>query len=240
MTQLVTLEDLQNAFPNKKNAIPEEVVDIINRSVSEPEFQGESLLQSAVTYSNVLQSARVSITEYVNAIRFCAYMVSVDDNYTQAYIKTFWERDFVQKHKDLPTESNGYKTLVTAASRYRRSKLVVDILTLSQVPLDLLFTGARYKAIGVLANLMETAKQDRDKINAAKELLAATKNDVTKVALEIGPNSEAVSMQDSLNKQLTELALNQKRMLEAGFNIRDVQKVVIDVNSIGCIDGEVV
>lgn len=235
MTELVTLEQLQDAFPTKKNAIPEEVVEIINRSTTEPEFQGESLLQSAVTYSNVLQTARVSITEYINAIRFCAYMVSVDDNYTKAYIKTFWERDFVQKHKDLPTESNGYKTLVTAASRYRRSKLVVDILTLSQVPLDLLFTGARYKAIGVLANLMETSTLDRDKINAAKELLAATKNENVKVALEIGPNAEAVSMQSKLDKQLSELALNQKKMLEAGYSIGDVQKTGLQLE---IIDGE--
>lgn len=230
--ELVTLEELQSAFPAKKNAIPQEVVDIINRSKEEPEFQGESLMQSAVTYSNVLQNARVGMVEYVNALRFCAYLVSVDDNYTQAYIKTFWERDFVKKHKDLPTESNGYKTLVTAASRYRRSKLVVDVLTLSQVPLDLMFTGARYKAIGVLANLMETSKLDRDKINAAKELLAATKNENQKIELEIGPSQEAVSMQSQLDKQLTELALNQKKMLEAGYGIGDVQKTGIQLDVI--------
>lgn len=236
MSKVVTLEELQKAFPAKKSAIPQEVVDIINNSTVEPEFQGESLMQSIITYDSVLKNARVSMVEYVNAIRFCAYLVSVDDNYTQAYIKTFWERDFVQKHKDLPTESNGYKTLVTAASRYRRSKLVVDVLTLSQVPLDLLFTGARHKALGVLANLMETSKLDRDKINAAKELLAATKNENTKVELEIGPNAEAVSIQSQLDKQLAELAMNQKKMLEAGYGIGDVQKTGLQLD---VIEGEV-
>jgi len=234
--KLITLEELQRAFPAKKNAIPQEVVDIINNSRVEPEFQGESLMQSVVTYENVLKNARVGMIEYVNAIRFCAYLVSVDDNYTQAYIKTFWERDFVQKHKDLPTESNGYKTLVTAASRYRRSKLVVDVLTMSQVPLDLLFTGARHKALGVLANLMETSKLDRDKINAAKELLAATKNENQKVELEIGPSAEAVSIQNQLDKQLADLAMNQKKMLEAGYKIGDVQKTGLHLD---VIEGEV-
>ena len=232
----VTLEDLQKAFPNKKNAIPQEVVDIINKSINEPEFQGESLMQTAVTYNSVLQNSRVGIKEYINAIRFCAYLVSEEDNYTQAYIKTFWDRDFVQKHKDLPTDSNGYKTLVTAASRYRRSKLVVDLLTASQVPLDLIFTGARYKAIAVLANLMETSKLDRDKINAAKELLAATKNDNQKIELEIGPSQESISLQKQLDEQLSKLALNQKKMLESGYKINDVQKTGLHLD---VIEGEI-
>lgn len=236
MTDLVTVEDLKTALPSRKNAITDEVVDIINKSQTEPEFQGESLLQSAVTYENIMKNGKYPIKEYLNAIRFSAYLISLDDNYTEAYKKTFYNRDFVKQRRNADTSSVQYAELTSAASRYRRSKLVTEVLTLSQVPLDLLFTGHRMRALGVLAELSTTAKLDRDKINAAKELLAATKNEDTKVALEIGPSAEAVSMQGQLDKQLGELALNQKKMLEAGYRIDDVQKTGLQLD---IIEGEV-
>jgi len=215
MTNTVTIQDLQQALPSKKKFITDEAVAIINSSVNEPEFQGESLLKTAVTYEAVLQRNKASVTEYLNAIRFCAYLMSTDDNITEAYKKTFYERDFVKQRMSVSTTSPEYRELTSAASRYRKSKLVVDILTMSQVPLDLIFTGARYKAIGVLADLMTTAKLDRDKINAAKELLAATKGpDNLKIELDVGMKEN--SAVEQLNEQLSGIAAKQKMLLEAG------------------------
>ena len=124
-----------------------------------------------VTYQSVLQKAKVGIKEYISAIRFCAYLISMDDNYTEAYKRTFYDRKFVKDRMTLDTSDPRYGELTSAASRYRRSKLVVDILTLSQVPMELMFAGLRYKAVGVLANVMMNGKYDRDRIAAAKELL---------------------------------------------------------------------
>jgi hypothetical protein len=166
-------------------------------------------------------------------------MLSLDDNYTEAYKKVFFDREFVRARLGLSTEDSRYKELTSAASRYRRSKIVTDILTVSQVPLDLIFAGDRVKAVGVLADIMVSGKYDKDKINAAKELLAATKNENTRIELEIGPSQEAVSMQTQLNKQLGELAVNQKRMLEAGYGIKDIQTVSVDINNMNLIEGEV-
>lgn len=239
MSKLVTIEELQVALPARKNAITPEIVDIINKSQSEPEFQGESLLQTAATYESVLKGSKHSIKDYLNAIRFCAYLVSQDDNYTEAYKKTFIERDFVKERLHAPTESPKYTELTSAASRYRRSKLVTDILTLSQVPLHMMFNGWQYEAIGVLHETMKTAKLDRDKINAAKELLAATKApDNVKVELDVG--EATTSLQEDLNRQLALLAANQKQMLEAGVSIKDAQKLNIDLEKEEPVDAEYV
>jgi hypothetical protein len=225
-SKLVTLEELQQAIPSKKQTITQEIVDIINNSTNEPEFQGETLLQSMITYENVMQRNSVSIKEYIRALKFCAYLISLDDNFTEAYKKTFSDRDFVKDRLNVPTGSVEYRELTSAASRYRRSKLVVDILTMSQVPLDLMFTGARYKAVGVLAELMVNARYDRDKINAAKELLAATKGpDNVKMELEVGPNSAAIDMQKQLFDQLSELSAQQHKRLMTGEDIDSVQKL---------------
>ena len=212
---MVTIEELQKALPSRKNTITDEIVEIINKSQDDPEFQGESLLQTAITYENVMMNNKAGIKEYIDAIRFCAYLISLEDNYTEAYKKTFSYRDFVKNRLDATPDSSKYRELTNAASRYRRSKLVVDLLTFSQVPLDILFSGYRYKAIGVLANEMETAAYSRDRIAAAKELLLAVKGpENKKIELEIGvKESSAIA---NLNQQLTELANSSLAQLESG------------------------
>jgi hypothetical protein len=215
VTKDFTIASLQQAFPSKKNTITQEVVDLINNSANEPEFQGETLLKTAITYEAVLQRNKASITEYLNAVRFCAYMISLDDNYTEAYKKTFNDREFVKARANESTTSPKYKELTSAASRYRKTKVVVDILTVSQVPLDLMFTGAKYKAVGVLADLMESAKYDKDRIAAAKELLAATKGpENMKIELDVGVKENSAVQQ--LNDQLANIAARQKGLLESG------------------------
>lgn len=238
LAKKITLEDVQNAVPSKKKYVTQEAVDIINKSLSEPEFQGESLLRTAATYENVLQKNKASITEYLNAIRFCAYLMTNDENFTEAYKKVFADREFVKARMNEPTESIKYKELTSAASRYRRSKLVVDILTLSQVPLNLIFAGHSYKAIGVLAELMETARLDRDRINAAKELLAAVKGpENMKIELDVGVKESSAVQQ--LNEQLATIAAKQRSLLESGVsNLGELGGLKVKQDD--AIEGEVV
>lgn len=239
LSTTVTVEDIKRAIPSRKNTITQELVDIINHSLTEPEFQGESLLETASTYEKVIQSrAGISVKDYLYAIKFCAYLVSVDDNFTEAYRKTFFNREFVKERANAPTDSVGYKELTAAASRYRRSKLVVDILTLSQVPLDMLFTGYRYKAVMVLADRMENSKMDKDKIAAAKELLAATKGpDNLKIELDVGVKEN--SAVEQLNEQLAVMAARQRTMLESGVsNLGELGGLKVKVDDY--IDGEIV
>ena len=218
--KMLTIGEVQRKFPNKKGSITQELVDIINQSVHDPEFQGESLVQTANTYEAVMVRNRAKMTDYLNAIKFVAYLMSMEDNYTEAYKRVFSNRKFVADRIGADTGSAEYRELTSAASRYRKSKLVVDILTVSQAPFDLMFTGARYKAVGVLAEIMMTGRFDRDRINAAKELLAATKGpEQVKIDLDIGVKE--TSAVQNLNAQLAELANNSLKHLEAGTTSLD-------------------
>jgi hypothetical protein len=238
MDELVTVDKLKQLLPSRKNLITDDIVELINRAATEPEFQGEQLTQTLTTYESVMVKHKASIKDYINAIRFCSYLISQDDNYTEAYKRTFIDRDFVKDRVNAATSSAAYSELTSAASRYRKSKLVTDILTLSQVPLDLMFMGARYKAVGVLATLMETAKLDRDKINAAKELLAATKGpENMKIELDVGIKESSAT--ENLMSQLAVMAAKQKTLLEAGVNTLD-QFGAMRVKDDDVIEGECV
>lgn len=214
--KLLTVEDVQNALPSRKNAITQELVDVLNEVKDEAEFQGEPLLNTAVVYEKLMINNKASVREFVDAIRFCAYLVTMDDNYTEAYKKTFYYRDFVKERISADTKSIKYAELTSAASRYRRNnKLVADLLVYSQAPLEIMFLGWRYKAVGVLADTMMNAKLDRDKINAAKELLVATKGPETKrIELDIGVKENSAIA--SLNEQLSVMAGTQVMLLESG------------------------
>lgn len=230
LVETLTLEDLKKALPTRKNALTQEIVDIFNDSLNEPEFQGEALLQSAVTYERVLQGVSgVGIKDYINALRFCAYLVTVEDNYTEAYTKTFFNRPFVKERLRADTKSVEYRELTAAASRYRKSKLVVEILTVSQVPLDMMFTGARYRAVAVLAERMENSKLDRDKINAAKELLAATKGPEN-LKVELGVGTQESSATQNLMDQLNMIAARQHALIEGG------SKTAQDFGAMGIVE----
>ncbi len=221
-------------MPLKSNFITQEAVDIINESQNDPEFQGETLLQTASIYEGVLKGSRASVPEYLNAVRFCAYMMTNESNYTEAYKKVFIHRPFVQDRMHLPTGSPKYAELTSAASRYRRTKLVVDILTVSQVPLDMIFAGARYKALAALVDVIENGQLDKDVVNASKELLAATAGaDNIKIELDIGVKED--SAVKDLTDQLAIMAAKQTELLSSGAasleqmgNMKVSNKEVID------------
>lgn len=150
--------------------------------------------------------------------------MTLDDNFTEAFKKVFSYRDFVKERLDAEPGSVKYNELSSAASRYRRSKLVVELLTMSQAPLDIMFMGWRYKALGVLAEVMTNGKLDRDKINAADKLLLHTASTTAKLEIDIGVKEN--SAVTNLAEQLAEVAVRQKKLLETG---------VTDLNTFGAL-----
>lgn len=235
--ELVTVEALKKALPSKKKTITQEAVDIINASMDDPEFQGETLMKAASLYEHLMERGRYSVPEYLNALRFCAYTSTEGCTNAAAYKRIFAHRKFVKDRVNMPKDSNKYQELLNAASRYAKSKLVHEINTASQVPLHLLFTGHRYKAVAILADIMVSSKYDRDRINAAKELLAATKApDNVKLELDIG--SAQSNVMEQFSEQLAEIAHKQKELLESGRGT--LKQFGAMKGSAEIVDGEVI
>lgn len=211
----VTVEELQKRFPAKKNTITEEVVDLINQSNSDPYFNGDEFLENMMTYQNVMYKNSGSLGEYINALRFCAYLETDVNNYTEAYKRARAADQFVIDRANADTDSNAYKELTGAASRYRKTPMVRDILTQAEMPLYLMFQGARYGAVAKLVKEMETAAFSKDRISAAKAILEHVKPpENMKIELDIGVKEDNKLQQ--LNDQLAEIASRQKHHLEMG------------------------
>ena len=93
----VTIDDLKKRFPNRKARITQELVDIVNKSQNDPEFQGVSFVDTLVTYQNVMDKCSGSMSTYIDAVKFCAFLETEGDNFTEAYKRTFAHRDFVKE-----------------------------------------------------------------------------------------------------------------------------------------------
>lgn len=226
-----TKEELISKLPRKKNTITDELVDLINEANSDPEFNGNEFMNNMVEYQSVMTDCSASIPEYINALKFCAYLEAEGGNLTEAYIRARGKDRFVIDRMQAEVGSVDYNALTSAASRYRKTPMVRQILTQSDMPLYLMFQGARYGAVAVLAREMVEANYSKDRITAAKFLLDTVKPpENIEVELQVGPNQEAKDMSTQLSEQLAASVAMQKKMLEAGVSLDSATKTGISLH----------
>lgn len=234
----ITADKLKELIPQRKGSITDELAEMIDKANSSPDFNGDEFLSTLISYRDVMLRGSYSLKEYVTAVKFCAYLLSENDNTIEAYKRARADDEFVKERIGAPAGSSDYNMLSSAASRYRQSKLVRELLTVSQMPLYLMFQGERYKAVEVLATEMQTAAYSKDRISAAKELLTHVKPpENLQVELEVGPSQEAKSMQESLSEQVAHTIAMQQKLLAAGVELKDVQKLGIKTDEV--IEAEV-
>lgn len=221
-------EEISSLFSklDKKISVTDEAVEIIHEAINTPEFDGFKFTETMVTYQNVLEGTSGSLVDYLNAVKFCSFLEANDGNYTDAYIKTFWKRDFIQSRKNAPTNSVEYKQITSAATRYRKSKMVVSILTQSQVPFYILFQGYREKAMKRLVYEMDNAALPKDRINAAKEVLAAS-TPPEELQVKVDFNEDKENIVDRYEKAMQKMVEAQRNMINAGAKIEDITNVEI-------------
>lgn len=216
----ITVESLQKMFPDKKNTINDKTVELIKECVDNPEFDGYKLLDTMTNYQNVMVKNSASMSQYLDAVRYSAYLES-NDSAVDAYVKTFGNRKFVQDRRDQDTDSVGYRELTSAASRFRKSPMVVDILTQADVPLYLMLQGARIQMAMVLSNEAMTAAYSKDRIAAADKFLTHVKPpEGMKIELDVGVSGNTVNALDELRKATEKLAIAQSDSIKAGVAVK--------------------
>lgn len=224
-TEVMTVEKLVSTFPHKKSTINQQTVDLINTAVDDVTFDGYSFENSLIEYRKVMDRRSGSISDYINAVKFVAYLES---GYTDidAYRSAFAHRDLVKKSMGKKSTEPEYTNVLTSANRFKRSPMVVDIMTLSDVPMSIIHQGYRNEAVGVLRDEMFNARLPKDRIDAADKLLKNTPQaERTMSQIDIGFSEDAQSQIDKTNVQLHDIAMNQKKLFEQGLSIGEIQKI---------------
>jgi len=219
----LTLEVVTNLVPKSyKNLLTQETIDEINKLVEDPDY-GEEFKESMITSTSLLNGTeKWSIGQYIDAVKFYA-LTAGGLSQVEAYIKVFPERlqarlDRGQTKKDMAGE----------ASRFSGSILVNKIRQQALVPLHLVNQGTTQLAINTLTTLMLNARSEVARVSAATALLKELRPpEAQKIALEIGLNEDARSAQERQTQQLLEIAENQRRLLQAGMSLSEVQQIHI-------------
>jgi len=228
----ITVEYLQTKFPKKKNTITEETVELVQATMEDPLFNGYNLIDAMMDYEKAMYDGKVSINDYINAIKFCSYLEGDNSTIIEAFKYTFARNEFVRERMHLAAGTTGYNELSTAASRYRKRPLIKTILTRANMSLYLMFQRETYDAVKVLSEEMHEAPLSKDRIAAADKLLTHVKapEEMT-VDLNVGHGEETQSAMDKLFAQMTLSALNAKNQIDAGASVTDIQKINININA---------
>ena len=226
---VVTVDMLKMYFPTKSATITQELADTINEAQNAPDMAIEGFMENLVEFRGVMEKCQASMKEYIRAVKFCAFLEFTDYNITEAYKLSRINDKFVKDRWDAPTDSPKYRELTSAASRYyNKTNLVKQILLQADMPWHILFQGAKYTAMSVLMKEVTEAAYSRDRIAAAKEILAAVKRpENQKVELEIGFNDTVKSFQEQFDEKMGKMAEMQLKRLQSGETIKDVQKLDI-------------
>lgn len=237
--QEITVEDLKRKFPQKKNTITEDTVSMINSATSDPMFDPGEFMSTLIDYQGVMNNGN-SMKEYINAVKFCAYLEAEEYNITEAYKRARANDEFVIERRDAKPGSAGHRELTTQASRFHKTPMVRQILTQSDMPLYLMFQASRYEAVKVLHGEMYDAPLSKDRIAAADKLLTHVKPpENMQVELAVGPNQEAKDLGAQLSEQLAQSVAMQRKLLEAGVDLKSATRTGIKLND-SVIDAEVV
>lgn len=205
----------------RKMTINQEVLDLIEESVNDPVFDGFKFIDTLITYQSALEGTRGSLKGYVEALRFCSFLEANEGNAVDAYIKAFSHKDFVKARMGFPSGSQQYTELTATSTRYRKTPLVVNILTQAEVPLYLMFQGYRYKAVARLAYEMENASLARDRITSADRLLTHLQPPEG-LKVEVDINDTKGDIIDTYEEMMKKMVTKKRELMLDGGNIVEI------------------
>jgi hypothetical protein len=212
----LTVGQLKRTMPKaRQHNVTPELVDKLNRLIDDPN-EREAFRENILSYTGVLNDPKITITAYVQAVRYVSYKLMGYSNY-EAWIKTFPER--YQKMLDKG-QTAGYMHSIVA--QYNKGLTVNKILEAALVPVWVLNQDLFQKALNVQAELMATAKSEKVRSDAANSLLTHLKQpEATKLSVDVHVKEDD-SVRE-LREATMELVRQQKLAIESGMkNAKEV------------------
>lgn len=212
--ELLSLEQFKRCLPPKaQNSVTIEMVTTINDLIESTPLR-ESYRDNLLAYTSVLNEGRYSIKQYVNAVRYITFKLMGDTNIT-AYVKTFAER-----YQEMLDKNWSSKDIHSTISSYHKTQLITKIFEQSIIPTWILNQEMHQQALNTQAELMQNARSEKVRCDAANSLLTHLKRpEASKVELDV-----TVREDDSINnlrKVMTEHAEQIRESIKGGFMTAD-------------------
>ena len=206
--------------------VTDEIINLIGSMESDSGLLQEYMEESLLTHLPVLREVKVSLTEYVNAIKFCNLKKNMDN-------QKAWEITFPEKYAKLVREGRWNTSHV---SMYNGSPLVVKIDAQMMLTVHIQYAPLFHQMLMKQVELANGWDAHGRECSPTVQHLAASKIiDVVappvaqEIDLKIGKSDEAKSSDAKMLAEMEKIALSQKALLDAGHSIQEVQRLNLTI-----------
>lgn len=211
----ITAEEVQSALPTKiRTEVAAKLANDLNQISADP-LHAKHIRENFVTYGSVLKAGKFKMTDYLNAVKYVSFKIM---GYTNV---ESYQRTFPQRYTLLTTRGASEKDISAYVAAYNKTKLVNLILEQSLISPWILNQDAFQEAINTQVKLMQTAKSEMVKSNAANSILTHLKPpEAQEVQLTVDiPEDAAIN---KLKASLTQLAEQQRQMIQDGTPTKEI------------------
>lgn len=208
MTQL-TVQEFKDALPKGlQKGVNQEVMDLVNNVIGEPEFI-ENFRDNLVGYQSVLLQGKFKVSNYVEAVKYVSHKLMGTNNITS------YSRAFPQKVAEFKRRGVSDKDIATYVYAYNKSKLVNLIMAQSLIPTHVLNADVYQEAINIQLDLARNANSEKVRSDAANSLLVQLRPpEVKKIELDIAHKED--SSITALRETTMQLVAETRLALQAG------------------------
>ena len=222
---VVTVEQLQSALPKKsrgKIIISQELVDNINDMHSNGGLYPDMLADNVMTHLDLVGRG-ISVAKVVDAVKFVTIRNMTGDQ-ERAYRVVFSKKaaEIDARHGDASS----------FASEYANNKIVRDITNRAQIGISIshgyLANEMINRAVGLARG---QGAGDDDYVSPKVQLEAITTvldkiiPQENKMTIEMGLTESAQESQNDMMAQFAAVAINQKKMIDMGMDLKKVQNL---------------
>lgn len=218
---MLTQAQVAMAVPTKlKVSVTQDLVDKLN-NISTDDLHAETIKENFVSYTKVLMDGRYKLEDYMNAVAYVSYKMMGYSNQDSYY------RTFPDRHAALVARGASSKDISSYVAAYNKNKLVNNILEQAMIPIYILNQDAVQRAINTQLEIMaDTDISAVARTQAANSILThLVKKEEAKIELNIG-TEESSGMKD-LKNAMADLAIQQKRLIQAGASVKEVAEASI-------------
>ena len=222
-----TIDQFKEALPpSVRRSVNQEMVNRVMGLLNDPDMH-ETYRENLLSYTKVMQEGKFKLSSYIDAVKYVSHRL-MGKTMKDAYTATF--PDKIQEWTMRGVELKDQASYITA---YNKTKLVNLIMEQTLVPVHVLNQDLYQKALKVQVELMQGAKSEMVRMQAANSVLTQLKPpENQKLELEVSHKESSVIA--DLRKATQELAAQQRMQVQSGaMNAQEVAhtKITYDNDS---------
>lgn len=236
--QNITVEKVKRLLPKGVNvAVSERIVEAMNRAEEDIGISQAYMEEQLLGNINIIKSCKISMEEYVNAVKYCALKQHMSNSKAWAIVFPDRYDRLVELKKERAKEGREDSINIDShVSSFNKTEAVLKIDEQMFLADHLQYAPLRHYAIKKQYDLSMGRDANGNPVSPNVQHLAAAKlYDMVKVPedknieLKVGMTDEAKKVQLELIEQLAASAAAQKKAYEAGNDITDVQVIGINI-----------